>query len=301
MPSKPDGSSVCIKVGHHISGIWAPYPGDDPLSSGSRGAGVLVGPYSRACLETFSGETPESPYHVSYGGSSIRMRPLDILARENPPPPNSRVIVELSLPPGRGYATSAVASMAYALLVLWGKRGFHEAIAEAHSAEVRALTGLGDVSSITLGRMVNLRRTPGPPPRGVVDSYPVPRGVLVLSVSLGSMETRDMLVLGMDVFRKYGEEALSRLERDPGFDRFLEEARWFSEQTGQLKPTLKEQVSELGSMCRGCIIGYYVKKTLLTLFVEKDWAPELPSLLQRAGLVGEFSSLHRLLETGVLL
>ncbi len=301
MPSRPAGSAACIKVGHHISGIWAPYPGDDPLSSGSRGAGVLVGPYSRACMEASPGETQGSPYRVSYGGSLIRMRPLDILARENPPPPNNRVLVELSLPPGRGYATSAVASMAYALLVLWHERGFHGAIAEAHSAEVRALTGLGDVSSITLGRMVNLRRTPGPPPRGVVDSYPAPHGILVLSVSLGSMETRDMLALGMDVFRKYGEEALSRLEKDPGFDRFLEEARWFSEKTGQLKPALGERVRELGRMCRGCVMGYYVKKTLLTLFVEKDWAAELPSLLPRAGLVGEFYSLHRLVDTGLLL
>ena len=286
----------CVRIAHHISGIWSPQPSEDPLKAGSRGAGVLVSPYLNACLEG-EGEG----LLVDYKGSQPRMRPLEILASRLPSR-DAMIRIDLTLPPGRGYATSAASSIGYALLANWLAGGsLIESFQLAHEAEVRALTGLGDVASITLGRMLNFRWTAGPPPEAVVDSYPVPSSVVVASFSLGSMDTRDMLASAMEVFRREGERSLLRLEREPGFEVFLEEARRFSRATGQLRGQVENAVVAADRSCGGCVLGYFVKKTLLVVFVEKGWATELPSLLSSQGVFFEYSHLHRVVGEGVLL
>ena len=261
---------ACSRVSHHVTAFFIPEIRGSPLESGSRGAGLVVDPPVKACVSPAG--SPPSAY-----GRTVELAMRKVGA------PDVRIEVFEPLPPARGYASSAATALAASLAAaLYKGLPVSRALRASHEAEVEAGTGLGDVVAIASGGYgVAVRLKAGGPGVAVVDSIPVPRSVLVLSVELGSMETRELLASYTQEMAREAEASLARLAEFMTFEVFAEEARRYTEATGLAK-TVPQPLLEAVSRLPG-LISFYVKKRLLVIIVEEDRAQDAVSELSKAG------------------
>ena len=148
----------------------------------------------------------------------------------------------------------------------------------AHEAEVVSGTGLGDVIAQSLGRAgLVLRKAPGAPGIGRVESYAVPR-MPVLAVQLGAMTTSEMhRVLGDRLYRD-AAPLLARVYENPTLETFLDSANRFSKLVG-FTPSYVEYLDVL--VKRGWSLGWYVKKKVLVIVAEHDRVEDIIVHLKR--------------------
>ncbi len=196
--------------------------------------------------------------------STMRRTALILGVEEHPS------IIRAPFPPAKGYAVSAVSAVTYALATApMNGLSYMDALWAAHRAEIEERTGLGDVLSVSCGIGVVIRYQPGAPGIGRTDCIPFPSGIEILVVELGeSMHTRDLL---RQRYIGYGRDlalnSVMRIRDDKTVESFIEESQRFTEQMKLLATTGidKEFLSRLPGL-----IGYYVKKKLLVLFIEAD-------------------------------
>jgi len=261
------GSLVpCWAVPHHVTAFFTPYYAGEPLLTGSRGAGIILTPLARVCYG--AGSRPQE-------GPVARV--LDILSAREP------LSIHEPLPARRGYATSAAVTLAAALAVAAFRGGSLLAAAQAaHRAEVECKTGLGDVLALSSpAGGVAVRIEPGAPGVGRVDYIPAPPTLAVVTASRGEEETSSLLGRLSDREASEALNALRRLERDPTFDRFVEEATNYSLRVGWLRGLLGDVAAEILSM-EG-VLGGYSKKRVAVFIVERDRAADVADLLSRYG------------------
>ncbi|MEB3860236.1 MAG: hypothetical protein LRS43_03395 [Desulfurococcales archaeon] len=232
------------------------------------GAGIAVEPRTVAC---FPGSRD-----LSHIGPVARVASLAGLG--GPP----RLEYRQALPAGAGYAASGSLSVA-ASLAIGASLGFSvgKSLVIAHVAEVEELTGLGDVLAISCGVGLVVRWKPGAPGTGVVECFQIPPKISILSMEYGSLETR-RLVASMEKHKERAFESLKRLERDPGFYTFIEEARKFTLEASLLEGlghVSREEVEKTPGL-----VGYYAKKRVLVAFVESQLVHDAAAYL--AGLTG---------------
>lgn len=273
-------SCVRVRVPLHVTGLWLPVRAPSPLETGSLGAGLLLEPpavaVARPCRRgSRCGVT------VLVEGRRLGRPPSVVEELFSLDPGLARagsVVVELPAPLARGYAGSAAVALAAAVgLGLLRGRGGLEAARLAHVAEVRAGTGLGDVAAMYSGRMLELRLSPGAPGIAKVEWLPVPRDAVILSAVLGgAMETREMHEKLSTRLYEAAAPRLARLLEEPGFERFLEEARGLSIEAGFAPPRVAEALDRLAG--EGLIYGWYAKKRVLVVAARRSLKAAMEAL-----------------------
>lgn len=149
----------------HISGYFLPIINEDPASSGSIGAGIVISEGVRVIAEksmvssvkVFHTDRSGTPAHIADSSPIL----MDLLTYMQV---NASIETCCHLPIGSGYGMSAAALLGtvHALNVLYDMQLSPRDCAQiAHRIEVQHRSGLGDVSACQGGGFV-IRKTPGP-------------------------------------------------------------------------------------------------------------------------------------------
>ncbi len=188
---------------------------------------------------------------------------------------------------GLGYGLSSAIAIAYSYAKLITESTRHpisltKASIVAHIAEVMNLTGLGDVIAETYGGGLVVRLRPGPPSIGAIDSIPLSNVyVLICELRRAVKSTPQMLIEGLNEQVKFGLIAYKNFIKNPSIESFLNEAYRFSKAVGFLTHDLDKRVKMVLKpyLRQGCVLGYYVKKSLLLILTEGECVNEVKTAL----------------------
>ncbi|MBI0582654.1 MAG: hypothetical protein ISF22_00345 [Methanomassiliicoccus sp.] len=216
----------------HITGFFLPCEHQDPLRTGSRGAGMCV---DRGVTTTVTSRPGSGRIEAIVDGRRQYAEVTLAAARRLLGDERLDLTVEsqMDLPPSAGFGTSAAGALsaAFALAEILG-RPPEDAFAAAHLAELANHTGLGDVAALTRGGMT-FRRKEGLPPYGLIDRL-TDRMDIVAAVVGGRMRTSE--VLGdpsrRAMIERVGMECCRRLESEPTPEAFFRLSREFTERSG---------------------------------------------------------------------
>lgn len=161
---------------------------------------------------------------------------LQSLLKQNNLSLDVKVDLQISVPIGAGYGTSAAGTAASCLAVADAAQlpvTFNEIGKLTHFAEIFNQTGLGTASAILVGGFV-LVTEPGAPGSGIVDRLPFPRGNAIICAYLDANPTKNVLSQS-DIASRVnpaGRLAIEAIKRNPCLTTFLSEARKFSIKSG---------------------------------------------------------------------
>ncbi len=217
----------------HVTGFFEICRSEDPLSTGSRGAGLCLalGARTRVSVE----RSQRQLVRTTVNGVRAEAEVTKSALRHFMGPEKLKVDVStnLDLPQSEGFGMSAAGALSAALALadILG-RDRHEAFESAHVAEVENETGLGDVSAImTAG--ITVRTMPGLPPIGNVtriDGVPD----VVLAVVGGELPTKRVLTdpAKARAINRSGSEKVDQLVHEPTLSRLMELSAQFAIETG---------------------------------------------------------------------
>lgn len=245
-----DRTASSAFVPGHITGFFTVHRTDDPLESGSRGAGLTL--TDGVTVEVRPTEEPT----VEIDGEPVDIesvtRVLDALDVD------AAVSVETDLPLGSGFGLSGGMALGTALAaneVFDLARTENELTSIAHRAEVEAGTGLGDVVAQARGGMP-IRVEPGGPSFGELDGIPVAGRIECLT--FGELSTPDILQERPGLITEAGSTALESLLERPTADRFMVASREFADSVGLVTPAIDEvfeTVDENGGTASMAMLG----------------------------------------------
>ncbi len=271
---------VRIRVPLHITGFWKPVYTRDPLTTGSLGAGINIS--SHLVADIMKSDRP-----VLYLNDKITHVPtVERVFRYYGKPVIVRAYTDALL--GAGYGLSAALALAASIgiTILYGIRTTIEKAASiAHIAEVEEATGLGDVIAMYYGGF-EARVKPGPPGIGEIVKLPYDPSIRIVTVTLGRYYTASML-------REYGvkqyvtaDNYLKELLSYPDLQNFLILSRSFTK-TFFNYDTVERIIDQL----KRYLIGYYLKKKVLVLAIEKDYLNDITEYISNRGLKYIISSI----------
>jgi pantoate kinase len=155
----------------HITGFFQIFRHDDPLRTGSRGAGfsIRLGAESRVIVTEGTGRIN---VHINGARSTARVTDQAIKNLLGDEKMDVDVLTSLQLPISQGFGMSAAGALSAALALsdVLG-RGKDDAYEAAHRAEVCCSTGLGDIPALRCGG-AEFRRKEGLQPHGEVVRIP---------------------------------------------------------------------------------------------------------------------------------
>jgi pantoate kinase len=232
----------------HITGFFLPCLNEDPLRSGSRGAGfcVSLGAATTVTAEDgnggikvlIDGRPDEAPVTRSAASFLLKDRKLDL-----------KIETSLDLPVGAGFGMSAAGALStsFALAEIL-ELGPEDAFAAAHLAELTNRSGLGDVPALFRGG-VTFRRSEGLPPYGVIDRLASDLEVVAAVVG-PSVRTADVLAdpVQRERILRAGQECYERLARRPTVDEFFAQSRRFTARSGIATPLVREALKALDGL-----------------------------------------------------
>jgi len=235
----------------HITGFFEIVYSQDPLSTGSRGAGLCLtmGARSKVKVEHAQKQTVRIAIDGKRADASVTKTALKYLIGKD----KLHVEVEtmLDLPQSQGFGMSAAGALSASLALarILGKDE-HEAFEATHVAEIENKTGLGDVSAI-MKSGITIRTMPGLPPIGKVERIDGAPDV-VLAVIGGKLLTKDVLTdpAKMKAINKSGSEKVGLLLREPTLSRLMELSAQFAMETGLARKEVLSAMnaaSKLGS------------------------------------------------------
>ena len=217
----------------HISGFFEPVYNQDLSHTGSRGAGINItlGAVSNVFIAPSTIQNFEVYINNRKSSENVTKLSLKYLLGET----KVKVVVKtkLGLPLGQGFGMSAAgvlsATLAVAKMVNLPES---DAIRAAHFAEVTLKTGLGDVMASSFGG-VEIRKTPGLPPWGIIEHIPGQIDI-VLCVVGKKMNTRDILSDSKKINRivDYGKLCTKKLLDKPTIENLLSLSLEFTKKTG---------------------------------------------------------------------
>jgi len=223
----------------HVTGFFTTDPDDDPTKAGSRGGGVAL---SDGVTVTVRASEERS---VALNGVDIEIeavdRVLDALRTD------VAVRAETPLPLGSGFGVSGAMALGTALganAVRGRGLSENELVTIAHGAEVQAGTGLGDVVAQARGG-VPLRLEPGGPQDNYIDAIPA-RGRVEYHV-LGELSTEDVLDGDTKALTRAGEQALSRVVREPTTGTFMRASREFAREAELLTEDVQAVLGDVAN------------------------------------------------------
>jgi pantoate kinase len=219
----------------HVTAFFSAHPHGDPARAGSRGGGLALTDGVTVRVTPGSG--------VSLNGEDIEMAAvsgvLSALGVE------ARVEGETPLPLGSGFGISGAMALGAALAanaVFDCAHTENDLVTLAHSAEVEAGSGLGDVVAQARGGLP-LRLEPGAPGFGRMDGIPARTRIEYLA--LGELSTEEVLSGETETLSKAGEDALSRVLEEPTLPVFMAAARRFASEADLLTPELEAVVADV--------------------------------------------------------
>ena len=265
-----------IEIPLHITGFWYSIVDDDPLYSGSLGAGVNLGPGIKVRLYTefdivgsegnFIYDTYRDAFKLSgFKEAGLYVEGLNLL--------------------GLGFGLSAgyaLAGLMFSNLVNGYGKTWFDVGKYVHIAEVKNRTGYGDVIALLTGGL-EYRVAPGAPGIGLADKIPVDGNVSVLVSLTGDMSTPEMLSRYGEAIKKVGPKVYQHFSGNPSFERFIESSYKFSKEVGMLYPELESQVRMLIGryISNGSVLGFHRKKNLLVVYSDKSVEDEVYNSLRR--------------------
>jgi pantoate kinase len=233
----------------HITGFFEIVEGQDPLTSGSRGCGVVIdgGVTTEVTLE----EADENSIQCSINGDealcpvtdSVVEEVLDMVYDTY----SVRVAHTTDLPVGCGFGASASGALgtAFALNEVL-ELDLPETVCGrmAHKAEVENRTGLGDVIAELAGGLV-IRTVPGAP--GVGETEAIPCDLSVVAKVMGEpILTKDVLDSEkVEAINREGRACLDDLMKEKTPANFMHLSRGFAEKTGLMGPEVAGAVTAL--------------------------------------------------------
>lgn len=262
-------SEKCVEIPHHITGFWKPIYTDNPLTTGSIGAGIIISPYTKACL--YNNYDNNEKLSIVINNTIIEHTTLKTALEKlliNRGEINGKVIVSEPLPIGVGYATSSTITLSTLFTLKDKLKVSALSLAQAaHVADVINKTGLGDVLSIYSGFGLVVRIKPGAPGIGEVINVPLPQDINIVTCALGVMSTSTMLASYDALLNKIGDEIFNKFINEIELFNFIKLAKEFSLKVGFLSYELDRKIT---TICKNCI-GFYVKKKVLTILVEEAY------------------------------
>lgn len=261
---------LIIKIPHHISGLWIPVRAQHPLKSGSIGAGLNISITSRALVV-------EDECTILLNGQEVMKEQAEVICNYFQTKAGVRVETPFIL--GTGFATSSslLISQSLANAFQSGKPSIR-AFQKAHELEVIHGTGLGDVISQYYGGFV-IRTAPGPPGIGSALRIPLRHPVKLVVASLPRTEsTADMLKRTPLEHYQRGLLLLRRVENTEDLVEFFHAAREFTMRIFDYSAVPSELFNHSG------VVGFYLKKSALIIWVEKDSVSEIVDILSNKKL-----------------
>ncbi len=238
----------------HLTGFFFPCEHDDPLRSGSRGAGLCVDKGATSTVTVFegrgevvvtiNGREAAAPVTRSTVAWLMEGRPFDLTID---------TVMTLPVSAGFGMSAAGALSAAFALaeaLELPPEKAFEA----AHRAELGHRTGLGDVPALTRGGMT-FRKKEGLPPYGQVDRITDRLDIIAAVVGEG-MHTANVLGNEEQRFRidQAGRECYMSLCREPTVDNFFRQSRQFTEMIGIATPRIMRALRDVDAFGHGSMI-----------------------------------------------
>jgi len=247
-----------VFVPAHITAFFDPHYDSDPLKTGSRGAGFSITLGSK--VKVYLRRSREQDIEVFINGKRSKAITTltairNMIGKEHY---KVRVEIEQDLPTSQGFGMSGAGALG-ASLALSKLMGLDRltAIKNAHLADVMCGTGLGDVISQAFGG-IEIRRSPGLPPWGLIEHIPGDFEVVVCIVGRG-IDTRK--VLGDERVRrrisKYGKYCLSSLIDNPSVERLFDLSREFMRSTDLASREVERAVDAVSIFGKAsmCMIG----------------------------------------------
>ncbi len=229
--------TACALVPGHVTGCFGVCRADDPVATGSIGAGVAIGDPIEVTVRPPT--TPdggiqadkrrEHPYgQTQFNGEHLTIAPVDRLRRILGVSMDIEVTSPFPLGAGFGVSGAVTLGTALATTVVTDRTATQAEITkQAHIAEVEAATGLGDVVAQATGGMV-LRLEPGAD--GTIDTIPAQGRVEYLV--LGDLSTPAVLHDDTEALTAAGQQALERITTTPTPETFVQAANAFAEDAG---------------------------------------------------------------------
>ncbi|ERG96356.1 pantoate kinase [Haloquadratum walsbyi] len=231
-----------VFVPGHITGFFTAHHTDDPVTTGSRGAGLTIS--TGVELQVCRGQTVNPG--VRLNGESISIEAVDTII-EMLDLDDICVNAQTALPLGAGFGVSGAMTLGVAfggniIANEMNTRVESELVTAAHCAEVRAGTGLGDVVAQARGGFP-IRVEPGAPHVGQLDGITAtPR---VEYCSFGTVSTESVLNGDTDALTTAGEQALDTLQSTPTASQFMTLAHQFSVDAELLTPEVQAVISDV--------------------------------------------------------
>lgn len=246
-----------IIVPLHVSGIWIPRYTDNPLETGSIGAGLNLSLKAIAEVERGSCEI------LVNNERRVFMDVAQKICSETGYDVSTKLWTPVEL--GSGFGLSAAILIAHALGSYFSAgQASIKALQRAHYYEVLNRTGLGDVIAIYTGGLA-IRTKPGAP--GIGYAYRIiPRTrVDLVAIDLGYREhTAQMLDRISSEIASIGSRLLERVIETEDLRVYFESSRLYTSLLFNY-----EKAREIARQVRG-LIDYYLKKSALIMWIERD-------------------------------
>ncbi len=257
-----------IKIPLHVSGLWYPIYRDNPLYTGSIGAGLNLELY----LIVQGIEENKNRCGILLNDELVLRKHSRIVCSST----NTDIFVKEYSPVGLGigYGVSAASliglSMSKLLVRNKPDATLERSVWPAHIAEVVEGTGLGDVIAEYYGG-IEIRVKPGPPGIGVVEHiFPRRKPCILASILPGEITTPLMLKMISSETYVFAKKLLEKLLEEPVLENLFEYSNMFTRRIFDYS-----SVDKVLERYRGKIIGYYRKKQALIVWIEDEWVDEI--------------------------
>lgn len=248
-----DDTSARAFAPGHVTAFFSPCEGSDSQRIGSTGAGLTLTDGVTATVE------PADRTTIHLNSERARLQAVEYVL--NDLSVTARVALETPLPVGAGFGVSGAAALstAFATNLLFDlNRTENELITTAHSADVRAGTGLGDVVAAARGG-IPIRIRPGAPEYGELDG--IPANAEIEYTTFGSLSTSTVLESDSQRLSAAGERALRQVRRRPTVETLFAAGRRFARTTGLLSTPVADliaAVEEAGGQAMMAMLGHTV-------------------------------------------
>lgn len=245
----------------HVTCFFHPVRTDDPVTTGSRGAGLRLSLGTKVILE----ERSDSRLNIVMDGAEaeapVTRRVLELIC----PSRGFDITIENDLPVAQGFGMSASGAIAAALCACSiSGIDISEAYRYAHVAEVVCGGGLGDVSAIMSDVHQPVRVKPGPPPYGRVEGTGLRFDRLSLAVTGTKLSTAPV-ISDPDIQRRMneiGSRMVDEYFERPSVKSLFSYSREFSSSVGLESEDVKEALKKLGGNAGMCMLGHSVFTTV---------------------------------------
>lgn len=241
----------------HITCFFQPISSFDPLSAGSRGAGIRLSLGSTVNLKPSSSNETE----VEMDGKIIKGEIVRNVVKALDPKENYKICIKHDLPVGQGFGTTAADAVATALCMCHiTNKSKTEGYRAAHVADLLEGGGRGDVAGIMSRYQQPVRTVAGIPPFGKVEDSHVNVGDLTL-ITLGLPLITGNVLSDKDKVTKIrdaGAKAMNDYLANMSLKSLFKISNQFSEDSGLRTNDIDDPISKIeekGYMAAMCMLG----------------------------------------------